>query len=133
MADQWAGVLTKGIQVRNTQLFNAIADHIEARPDLYNQTVWAADNNDCGTTCCVAGWAALLTEGLVPNDRVFGHDSIIQFVPSSKRSFSDVGIEVLGLTEDEGDILFDGAWMDGKDTSHVVRTLRDIANGGDIE
>ncbi len=36
-----------------------VADHIEAHPELHDQSQWGdgEDNPGCGTPCCVAGWA----------------------------------------------------------------------------
>jgi hypothetical protein len=46
-------------------LRRAVADHIEANPELHNQDVWGDgdDNPTCGTPCCAAGWACHLGGG----------------------------------------------------------------------
>ncbi len=43
----------------------AVADHIEAHPELHNQGSWGDGSADpaCGTPCCVAGWACHLGGG----------------------------------------------------------------------
>ena len=43
----------------------AVADHIEAHPELHDQSEWGDGSADpaCGTACCVAGWACHLGGG----------------------------------------------------------------------
>ncbi len=66
--------------LRNAKLFYLIAEALEERPDLHDQTRWFGVNDDdgydlqevfvagrqvtCGTTQCIAGWAIAL-EGAV--------------------------------------------------------------------
>jgi len=47
------------------QLRKAVADHIEAHPELHDQKEWGEGeaNPACGTPCCVAGWACRLGGG----------------------------------------------------------------------
>lgn len=40
----------------NSELMHQVADAIEAFPELFNMGDWA-QASECGTTCCVAGWA----------------------------------------------------------------------------
>ena len=43
----------------------AVADHVEANPGLHDQSEWGDGTADpqCGTPCCVAGWACHLGGG----------------------------------------------------------------------
>ena len=49
----------------NVELARRIADAVEKRPELYDQTEWGGTNFDperklggkCGTPCCIGGWA----------------------------------------------------------------------------
>ena len=47
------------------ELREAVAAHIEAHPELHDQTSWGSGSADpsCGTACCVAGWACHLGGG----------------------------------------------------------------------
>ena len=49
----------------NVELVRRIADAIEKHPKLYDQGEFGNDDldlqHDCGTPCCVYGWAKYLT------------------------------------------------------------------------
>ena len=150
---------------KQNELLCRVADRIENDPALYDQTQWLdnergqdgyidTNNNrvdffNCGTTACIAGWTVLEAwadmfdelkvkhgnnrNGLTPffgmplADPVWG-------IPAKAR-------EVLGLTEDELDILFSEDWLphDYSDSDdHVTlckktaQALRDIASGDSV-
>ena len=46
------------------ELRRKVADQIEQHPELHNQSSWGDGTpTDCGTPCCVAGWACRLGGG----------------------------------------------------------------------
>lgn len=45
----------------NVPLLTKVLDHITAHPKEWNQGLWAVQGETCGTTCCVAGWAAVMS------------------------------------------------------------------------
>jgi hypothetical protein len=84
----------------NVQLLNEIKNYILANPESYNQGVWAekTDSERCGTKCCIAGFACLLT-----NSRNF--DTKLKANPYG--SFvSEWGQELLGLDRSQANELF---------------------------
>ena len=49
---------------RASALRAEVADQIEAHPELHDQSTWGTgDPAECGTPCCVAGWACRLGGG----------------------------------------------------------------------
>lgn len=129
--------------MRNKELFNAIADHIEAKPDQYNQEVWAdfvgvdtclieteEQAASCGTAYCVAGWATLLTEGIKYERTTYGHWVM---KPTKGSHFESIAKDALGLDWDESAELFHEDWMRGCDAFEVADALRRIGDGADIE
>lgn len=51
-------------EVDPRELRRRVADHIELHPELHDQREWGDDSaDDCGTPCCVAGWACRLGGG----------------------------------------------------------------------
>jgi len=89
-----------------TERLFAVADLIEAHPDRWDQELWTGGGEeagpldeegrggDCGGgTACVAGWAVRLTPaGTLPETRDEWHDA---------------GREVLGLSDNLAEVLFD--------------------------
>ncbi|WP_327377989.1 hypothetical protein OG393_30930 [Streptomyces sp. NBC_01216] len=84
----------------------AVLDAILARPDTFNMATWIDadgplapdDEPDCGTTLCVAAWAAHLTGWTVHNDTATRN--------GEARRIEDVGREALGLTHEDANALF---------------------------
>lgn len=117
---------------RNAELLRKVADAIEANPDHYYQGSWCENDNTeevdytdvpfvadpknhCGTQACVAGWAVQLTP---PENRP---DEI---------DIADAAQTLLGLTDDEAEMLFSG----GCDPNiGMPALLRALANGSDLE
>lgn len=88
----------------NTELFEKIKQHILEKPRRYDQGEWGKPQPDvpCGTACCIAGWAAILG-GINTHEELRG---------SRMRGFDpDIAAELLGLTEDESDVVFDANGM----------------------
>lgn len=49
----------KDVKRINTELARKVRDQILLEPDSHRQDVWA-EETDCGTTACVAGWACII-------------------------------------------------------------------------
>lgn len=115
---------------RNEELFLAVAAVIEEKPNRYRQDVWYARRDRCGTTACIAGWAAAIAikNGDVNRARKAWDD------PTSEDFFDpqDVAGKALGLTDDEREKLFDGSWKP-HDGLSVPDALRKIGEGAEIE
>lgn len=108
---------------RNTNLFLAIANHIEKHPEKHDQSIWAATGDDvkgCATAACIAGWAVLLAkpEWIKPKPE-YAADDWYEFDLDEERvrtevphigfpGWLEVGTHLLGITEYEANILFDG-------------------------
>jgi len=150
---------------KQNELLCRVADRIENDPALYDQTQWLnnergqdgyidTNNNrvdffDCDTTACIAGWTVLEAWADMFDQLKVEHaengSSLTPFIGSP---FADPvwGIpakarEVLGLEEDESDILFSEDWLprDYSDTDdHVTlckktaEALRDMASGKSV-
>lgn len=118
---------------RNTELFDAIADRIEAEPHRYDQSDWwtlARDGagNICGTAFCIAGWAVELTVGTMKDKTSDG----LMFLRPNGDYWADTAAVQLGIDDDEADVLFGAAWMEGEQPSRVADALRRIGRGADI-
>lgn len=134
----------------NSELIDRIADHIEQHPEVHNQGSWygdprlaldaiqaqkpaaitvreSIDPDACNTTCCVAGWAAVLAD-----DELF-----TQVIARSERWFPgdhddrwiDLGRQLLGIDEDEARLLFYAMIP----TEQMVELLRYLARNGELK
>lgn len=112
---------------RNTDLLHAIARQIEAQPETYDQSVWVSDT-PCGTTACIAGWAALLSEGDITIDED------VVYMDGGRRQIDvhTYASSELGLDRHEAMWLFDGHWRPAKHLT-VSEALVKFANGADIQ
>jgi len=88
----------------NAPLMFKTLDHIDAHPDEYNQGEWAT-KGPCGTVACFAGTAVMLA----------GHEFDFRYedvdatdVVKDGRSIREVARLELGLTFDQGEVLFYG-------------------------
>ncbi len=114
--------------MRNTELFNRIADRIEKDPDTYNQHEWG-----CGTKFCVAGHVAVELGCKSSGVNSFG-DPIWSLIitPSGHRMAThDFARERLGLDDDDAYELFDAGWLP-RDGGSVPDALRAIGRGEEI-
>jgi len=111
-----------------TERLFAVADLIEAHPDRWDQELWTGGGEeagpldeegrggDCGGgTACVAGWAVRLTPaGTLPETRDEWHDA---------------GREVLGLSDNLAEVLFDAEFAP-ESMPGVLRLIATIPEGG---
>lgn len=108
-----------------TETAAAILACIEAEPHRHDQAHWKAairddHGNVCGTTMCVAGWAAHL------HGWEFGPGDMGGTRLGVIRSIASIGRDALGLCPAAADRLFHDATNDG-----AIRVLHDIADGED--
>lgn len=147
------------------KLFNQIADRIEADPESYDQDIWGYTEpqrsvdyedldyrkaeileQDCGTSHCIAGWAAVLS-GYKPSITSY-EESLNKFVIEVDwshvkkdlepgRATCAVGREVLGLSMQDADVLFSEFWkpeqVTGDSTRDVIDALRRLADGHSVD
>lgn len=124
---------------RNTELFDLVADAIEAEPHRYNQSSYYDITRDgagniCGTSFCVAGWAVRLTVGTKTEEGIYGPRMLpsVDVQREALPAWEHIAAQQLGLTVPEADRLFAGSWMEGADVKDVVDALRRIGRGADI-
>ena len=71
----------------NTKLLLEIKKHILTHPKQLNMGTWMTKTN-CGTTCCIAGWACLLSKELYANTNVWRFaEKILDIEGESDRLF----------------------------------------------
>jgi hypothetical protein len=81
----------------NRELADRIIEQIETHPEQWDQGNWSTFSSECGTVCCVAGWACEL--------------SGIQTIPWSgvttlEGRIKDTARHLLGLDVYQADSLF---------------------------
>lgn len=116
--------------VRNTLLFNRIADMLEIFPESYDQRHWGIEQRiaPCSTAFCIAGHAAHET-GWQPDSSVtfLSWDDVERQSGRYQFEIAHVGALELGLTELEATILFDAAWKPKIGTP--AEALRHLGDG----
>lgn len=122
--------------VRNTELFNRIADAIEWFPEAYDQTSWGqlTDDSPCGTAFCIAGHAGHeigWKRSTALEDHEDGYSVQNPYNPDETAVVSELARLELGLTETESVFLFAGAWHPANELT-VPEALRGIGHGLNI-
>lgn len=134
----YSGMEIKTVEnpVRNTELFERIADEIEFFPESYDQQSWGtiiegakAKQTACGTAFCIAGHASHLTGWLPQHPQEW--DNVIRPKGDTYLEVSEVARRELGLTQAEAEFLFDGDWKPKRKYT-VPEALRAIGNGANI-
>lgn len=117
--------------VFNADFADSVVGAIEAHPEQHNQSMWA-QQNECGTTMCFAGWAVTLAGAKMvfynvgQNGTLGAHYCTL---PNGEtRNIADYAAELLGLTEIQQEALFHNL---NNDIDVVKDIVKDIANGGD--
>lgn len=118
----------------NVELLERIAAAIEAKPKLYDQTDWIR-STPCGTVCCIAGWAAELSDPTFAR----GYEQWLRGDGKYVGSVADRAEELLMLPEWSAGDLFDangftwpgsyGPEGNAPTAAEAVRLLRAIAKG----
>jgi hypothetical protein len=116
----------------NAELAYRVLDHIDANPEQWRQKEWISrlDGADCGTAGCFAGWASLLS-GDEPG-WAFSDDDTTDIVVLDDESTPWVGdraAELLGITTEQQDELFDG-WNTREDLGRLVAEIFGPRPGG---
>jgi len=122
----------------NEQLMREVASYIEKHPSNYDQNMWIENNEDCGTTACIAGWAMILSgKYVVGPAAIFPGSNRADFYDAVDgdvlvNSFEDTGAEVLDIPIEDARILFDGTWVPA-DGMTVSEALEKYAAGTPID
>ena len=126
----------------NKERLEALADAIEVS-ETYNQRNW---HNRCGTPACIAGHAVFMwPENVVltiGKDRFTEPRYDIAFADITPEQYRDLWIDgwddaaiaILGLEEEDADILFDGSPMaEDVTNAHAAYTIRDFLDSGIVD
>lgn len=103
----------------NVDLLRRTLAHIETHPELWDQTRWRTETENCGTAYCFAGWAATLDggqwysddPGSACGDDLLAVDEDGEYVMALKDGTLVTDIQaraerILGLTESQAEMLF---------------------------
>lgn len=87
------------------ELLRAIQKKITTFPESYDQLTWVEPNDaaPCGTACCIAGWACLLSGEYITTT---GHHSIRSVEDTWIVPVGVAAATLLGLDSDEAETLF---------------------------
>ena len=89
-------------------LAQRVSAHVRAHPEQHAQGDWYQENN-CGTTACVAGWTAILDGAELSKDfydNGFVEANRVRNANGTSRLIANYAQEALGLTRDEAKNLF---------------------------
>jgi hypothetical protein len=96
--------------VANAERLLDVLTFLEVHPDRHDQNYWVL-RRACGTVACLAGWAALrngYVESYSSEDPSYFRGVYRSDDPHQElRAIRNVAEEVLDLTPEEGDLLFD--------------------------
>lgn len=92
----------------NHSEIEAIIGHIEAHPEEWDQRNWAS-RSDCGTAYCLAGLACVRSGGQAKFYRGLEYASTCSLPDGRTELIVLVAQDLLGLTNDQADILFDAS------------------------
>ena len=120
--------------MRNRELFYRVAAHIEDHPGLYDQKTWRWHTvTGCGTAHCIAGTAVAMAWGekAWPGEQ---SDRVIDPATGSLVLVWRAAQRLLGLGDDEADVLFDMDWepIDGRTVPEALRLIGDGAPVEDV-
>ena len=126
--------------IRNTELFNSVADEIEFFPESYDQGRWGfvVDQTSeaetlCGTAFCIAGHGVHRT-GWVPFRGI--NDWYELWLPEVIEARSAITVNIAaaheyGLTSKEQSLLFNERWLPAIGMT-VPEALRALGSGADL-
>lgn len=107
---------------RNYALIEQVWQYIQDHPRQHRQNSWFSANS-CGTTACFAGWATLLS-----GYKTVGV-SLVRRPGGDRLYVSEVARDLLGLTFEEGKVLFAGS--NGRPMMALM--VKDLLNGADLQ
>jgi len=120
------------------QLILEVADAIEENAEFYSQSKWFNAFNECGTTCCIAGWAVRIA---MPDEFFKRVDRAIALGPDKYEYeevaeqddewFHEIGMALFGLSDYESN-LFNYDWMPPEGMT-VPDALRKFAGGDELK
>lgn len=133
---------------RNVFALKAVRDLIKKSPAKHDQTNWFSVSSDvvkfedgsvakvsCGTTACVAGWASSLAGDVLviqphdwDEDEQMFRPSNVQTLEGNTVYIENRGREVLGLTHNEAEYLFD----QNRTRAEVLDNLKALIQGQQI-
>lgn len=113
--------------LRGAELAQAILESIEKSPRSHSQLIWG-ETWECGTTMCIAGWAAFLADEA--SFEFTGRNEYPEYRLRTKSGdlFSIVSGELLGLDAENADRLFFTL-----DNDAAMDALRYVAEGKAID
>ena len=116
--------------VFNADFADSVIGAIEAHPEQHNQSMWA-QQNECGTTMCFAGWAVTLAGAKleffdIAPDIKRAYDCVLP--DGQVRNISDYAAKLLGINETQREALFHNM---NNNLDVIKDIVKDIANGGD--
>jgi hypothetical protein len=100
----------------NLELFRQIREKIASTPVAYDQTRWGRREiaAPCGTAACIAGWACVLSGSASLSTVQSAGTGAVVYTPSGSLDIPATAQRVLGLSEEEADVLFtsdpEGEW-----------------------
>jgi len=112
-------------------LAQQILDQITERPESHNQNHYI-EHNSCGTTRCIAGWAAFFGESILTRDDIWNRPDLAGKYEGVDGQMLDypgifhIGMGLLGLTDKEAYDIF----IDLDDVS-ATQKLKHIVVGED--
>jgi hypothetical protein len=107
----------------NVPLLTRVLDHITVNPKEWEQANWAVKTS-CGTACCVAGHAAVMTGHTPDFSRGYGRTDMT----SDGRLIYEVAQQELGLGADQADAMFAQ-----ENTLHDLWAMASEFTDGEIE
>jgi len=111
-------------QARGKELAAEIVNVIKSNPDGHDQQSWG-EGTDCGTTACIAGWAAFLTGKA--HYEVDEHGGYSLLTENGFMDFDEVSAKLLELNQETADKLFFYYNNEG-----ALKALEYIAAGEDV-
>lgn len=96
---------------------------VTENPGMHNQDGWG-EKTECGTSACVAGWAAIVTNNAEWRKMQGGFN----LITTTEESFAELGERVLGLSFHDSRALFYSC-----NNSQAVQALDYLAAGKAIE
>lgn len=90
----------------NLELLEKVRDKITQNPERHDQNNWGSKTEQCGTTHCIAGWAAALDGAVIDwEENGFGGWDA-DYVNGGAQHIETYAKEALGLSPDQACIFY---------------------------